>query len=1685
MTTATQMALEVTAVDQAALAQQLRSQWNAGVTALLAALPDWAAALDTHGEDLLVLPDAVAGALGVDSLLTSWATANLKTIDEATSLNTLTDLRTALQNLGYGSACVLGDAACDRNLLAVPIVASLSDQGTSIPYDDTMNSQLTGLAPGAALAADLNPSLDLSFDWNLGVDETAFYLEPLTIFDASITSADPMTGQSPLPGGAFSLLAQPTSQVTADLHLALAAAGAPVRLRAAQFSDPTTTFQSTATASAEIALDWSLQLDGGDTGYTFTDAWMLSSADGTVTVTDNLAPVSGDVLLSSLTSRLSDTLDQYFQPELLDKIGELVLPFTGSLEAKSVTTSRAVADHDASGDSIWMDRFVGWLRGLVDVPQGGQGLFATEGDQWLEADRLRHRAGVSGAGIKIAVISDGIATSGAEPTTWTALNRAITTGDLPALRTDESQPGPWVDVRRAGFGSGGIGMMEIIHDVAPDAQLLFWGIDAPFETNDAEDKQVLFIEGAKALIAAGADVIVDDYSFLNDTWFQDSWFTAQLRELLETHGVTWITSAGDDRLNHFQETMAPDSTAMGDLHIIDPGNDVDGRFVLQVQASTSGNHRLSLQWNDSFYDPQNRLVLHRVDYAPATKTITGTVATSEAQPSASAELFFSLDQGETAYFVVELAQQAKPDVLPEFEIFGDRGLVFQVDPTQRGDALVSHKSLPHVLVVGAMDIAQPNQVSPTSNAGPSTRRGQTPVPSLDVLGVSGVKVSGAGGASRRFDGTGAAAAHVAAVSGLLMELLEKDGRPQTQWRALITDALTGSAQTFSGEDYTDEEGYGLINAVRAADRLGLLPPDDGSQPLLPPRVPTSSALGLIGIDVQMTSDDALRAFLSGDATQLSNDQLVTLSFTVPEHAFAPLSAEFDFSLGKDTLGALDQFGLEGTVRGTFLPEALVQFGLDTAGSYLDSATHIGGRVVVEPAARGRHFSSTVQLVGNIQARPVLTFDPGAGRMRLGDVGEHLANDVRLALDPVAAGEPATITGTVDADLVLGFLDYVDVDPRLPNTAHGGDPFRIRGSAGLGIELTDLSASSLANVQFTWGQLDLKNPDVDEDGVQDYTAGVFLANALEAGYALIDGIGLADYLSGLASGFGESVSQVMATVTKPRGALPEDIPPTADAERARTMIRQRIEEGAADANDSGILQAMAEWLSGSGDPDDTNLSVKERINRLDPGSPDFDGNQTWGEFRDSLIAALGDWELFNRTLSALWGGRDTAPSQQVSLLDQLRLSVADAIAEAIRRAHDDAIAIFHANPRGPARDGGDGYLDRAYDMVQWATTADFFNLTDVRTDISPRYVMEHLPLRVVIVNEETSLVAQTEDGLLGKDDEALFRAKAGIQFKHTGVPINADPKAPDYDSKFGAPVFDTQQVVIRARGRDNSNRVSGAPATENSTLDQLLELVGLPGIDWFDSERNDGSVELTTDATGVVRTSVHLGENDTLAQVEFTAGIKELPLAESRTEVVLGRPHVELEGGVAGNDSVSDSPPLVGPQQSVLLRARVVRGRGTARRCAGHFLPAQRRPRQFDSVRGCHARARRRADEPGRLYVCGVLPARRRGRHGRPRRRLLREGTCLHGQPQFPGGDRRGELRDGLRHGQSGGLAQCRIRGRRRGACRAGTADRAIRRGRPSGRSGGPAAAAGRMVQRSCHGLDSRGTNRERGVSKPW
>lgn len=130
-------------------------------------------------------------------------------------------------------------------------------------------------------------------------------------------------------------------------------------------------------------------------------------------------------------------------------------------------------------------------------------------------------AGYNGTGVKVGVLSDSASPAG--------IAALITSGDLPAGTT--SLPGQ----DGAPGSDEGTAMMEIVHDMAPSASLLF----ATAFTSKAS-----FADNIIALAAAGCTVIVDDVSWSDEGVFQDG-IIAQAVNQVTAGGAIYFSSAAN------------------------------------------------------------------------------------------------------------------------------------------------------------------------------------------------------------------------------------------------------------------------------------------------------------------------------------------------------------------------------------------------------------------------------------------------------------------------------------------------------------------------------------------------------------------------------------------------------------------------------------------------------------------------------------------------------------------------------------------------------------------------------------------------------------------------------------------------------------------------------------------------------------------------------------------------------------------------------------------------------------------------------------------------------------------------------------------------------------------------------------------------------------------------------------
>ena len=245
----------------------------------------------------------------------------------------------------------------------------------------------------------------------------------------------------------------------------------------------------------------------------------------------------------------------------------------------------------------------GRLKGLKFVNAGYRpisklGSVTSQGDIAQGTNLARNACGLDGANTIVGILSDSYdALAGA--------NAGIASGDLPGLGNpngftspvnvlEDLPPGQGIDEGRA--------MAEIVHDVAPGAELAF---------HTAFLGQASFANGIVRLATeAGAKVIVDDIIYFAEPFFQDG-IVAQAADIVNGLGSTYVSSAGNNARMSYESDFRPsvDTFALGFdgspfpisdyiLHDFDPGPGVD--YFQQISLPPGASSTLVFQWAQAY-----------------------------------------------------------------------------------------------------------------------------------------------------------------------------------------------------------------------------------------------------------------------------------------------------------------------------------------------------------------------------------------------------------------------------------------------------------------------------------------------------------------------------------------------------------------------------------------------------------------------------------------------------------------------------------------------------------------------------------------------------------------------------------------------------------------------------------------------------------------------------------------------------------------------------------------------------------------------------------------------------------------------------------------------------------------------------------------------------------------------------
>lgn len=439
----------------------------------------------------------------------------------------------------------------------------------------------------------------------------------------------------------------------------------------------------------------------------------------------------------------------------------------------------------------------------------GKKLNTSEGDVAHQADVLRQTFGVDGTGVRVGVISDSVE----------ALAALQASGDLPPVTVLPGQ---------AGSGSSeGTAMLEIVHDLAPGAQLFF---------ATASPTPEAFADNILALANVGCQVIVDDVSYSTESPFQDD-VISQAVASVAADGVLYFSSAGNagnlsagtSGVWQGNYTQGPElvlgGQPAGSAHLFSANK------IFNRVTRSSGGPPVTLQWSDPLGASANDYDLCIVDNAGA--LVLGCSTDVQNGDDDPLEILPPPDQGMQLLVLKKSGEQTR-----FLHLNTNRGGLELATAGQ----VKGHPAAPGAIAIAAVNVA-------TAGGGAFVGGGANPPevftsdgPRRVFYHANGAAITPgnvlvSGGALRQvpqlaaadrvmtatpgfnpFPGTSAAAPHAAALAALLLEV----GGPATT-RDQVYDAMTATALDISTPGFDRNSGYGIIDVLAAAQALAGAP----------------------------------------------------------------------------------------------------------------------------------------------------------------------------------------------------------------------------------------------------------------------------------------------------------------------------------------------------------------------------------------------------------------------------------------------------------------------------------------------------------------------------------------------------------------------------------------------------------------------------------------------------------------------------------------------------------------------------------------------------------------------------------------------------------------------------------------------------------------------------------------------
>jgi hypothetical protein len=380
---------------------------------------------------------------------------------------------------------------------------------------------------------------------------------------------------------------------------------------------------------------------------------------------------------------------------------------------------------------------------LVAVPLvTGQGVALTNANSW-------HSQGLTGAGVKVAVLDLGF--QGYTSLLGTELPAAVT---AQSFRADGDITG--------GGEKHGTGVAEIVHEMAPGAQLYLANFDTEVELANA----------SQWLTAQGVQVINASWGYFTSGPGDGTGIVDDVVTQSTAAGTLWSVAAGNHANRHwsgqFLDTNSNTFHEFQTTPFLDEGNQPGQIFFGSFFPTVGAGEPIAaeLKWNDPFgaacrdYD----LYLKRTD----DNNQPVTVASSETRqndggcmPGANpVEVIVTTAPVTDEYHLVIQKHAAATDATMDLYL-GYHDFEYVVTP----NSVLQPADNPNAMTVGAVYHGAPTTIEAFSSRGPTTDGRTKP----DIVGPDGVSTVTYGPSA--FFGTSAASPHLAGAAALVRQRL--------------------------------------------------------------------------------------------------------------------------------------------------------------------------------------------------------------------------------------------------------------------------------------------------------------------------------------------------------------------------------------------------------------------------------------------------------------------------------------------------------------------------------------------------------------------------------------------------------------------------------------------------------------------------------------------------------------------------------------------------------------------------------------------------------------------------------------------------------------------------------------------------------------------------------------------------